>query len=55
MIIRLFLSKRKSTYIVSKACRNKLACLILVVVSCKRAYNRRGFKSKLLDVNIYKP
>jgi hypothetical protein len=31
---------------------NKLAGLILVVTSYKRAYNRCGFKGKLLNINI---
>jgi hypothetical protein len=35
-IVRLFLSKRKSTSIVSKARKNKLACLILVIASYRR-------------------
>jgi hypothetical protein len=37
---------------VSRARRNKLAGLILVVTSRRRAYNRRGLKGKLSDVNI---
>jgi hypothetical protein len=36
---------------VSRACGSELACLILVVTSCRRAH-RRGLRSKLLDVNI---
>jgi hypothetical protein len=51
-IIRLFLSKRKSTGTVSRARENKLAGLISVVTSYKRAYSRRGLKGKLSDINI---
>jgi hypothetical protein len=52
-IIRLFLSKKKSTGIVSQAYKSKLAYLISVVTSYKRAY-RRGLRNKPLDVNIRK-
>jgi hypothetical protein len=51
MIIRLFLSKRKSTGTVSRARGSELACLISVATSCKRAH-RRGLRSKPPDVNI---
>jgi hypothetical protein len=36
---------------VSKACRNELACFILVVTSYRRA-RRRGIKSNPPDINI---
>jgi hypothetical protein len=51
-IIKLFLSKRKSISTVSQAYKSELAGLISVATSYKHAYNRRGLKDKLSDVNI---
>jgi hypothetical protein len=51
MIIRLFLSKRKSTGTVSRACGSELAYLISVAISCKRA-RKHSLKNKPLNIDI---